>query len=91
MVVTIETHPQAEGCLQDNKLATQVDLNSTDGCDRWDHHCPVDLKNREKLITIMDRECKEEKIDIVHMWRHSFRVVVTKPFMSHFLFPGKLD
>lgn len=43
VVVTIETHPKAEGCLQNNKLATQVDLNSIDGCNRWDHHCPIDL------------------------------------------------
>lgn len=64
-MVTTETHPQAEGCLQDNKLATEVDLNSTDGRDRWDHHCPIDLENREKLITIMLRECKEERTDII--------------------------
>lgn len=84
MVVTIETHPQAKGCLQDNKLATEIDLNSTDGCDRWDHHCPIDLKNREKLITIMVGKCKEEKIDIVQAFFYSggyqaFYVTITVP------------
>lgn len=79
MVVTIETHPQAKGCLQNNKFATEIDLNSTDGCDRWDHHCPIDLKNKEKLITIMVGECKEEKIDIYSGGYQAFYVTITVP------------
>lgn len=49
-VVTVETHPQAKRCLEDNKLATNVDLHSTDGSDRWDHCRPVDLKNRQMFL-----------------------------------------
>lgn len=56
MVVTVETHPQAKGCLQDNKLSTQVDLNSTDGGDRWDDHRSIDLKNTDMFILMMQQE-----------------------------------
>ena len=50
VVVSIETHPQAKVCLQDNKLSTQEDFNTTDGTDRWDNHCAVDLKRRKVII-----------------------------------------
>lgn len=49
MVVTIETHPQTKGCLQDNKLATQVNANATYGVDRWEEPCAINLKNRDKI------------------------------------------
>lgn len=48
MVAAIKTHPQTEVRLQDDKLSTQKDLNSTDGADRWDNHCPIDLENTER-------------------------------------------
>lgn len=50
MVVAIKTHPQAKGCLQHNKLATEVDLDSTDGGDGWNNHCPIDLKKKRYLF-----------------------------------------
>ena len=46
MVVTIETYPKAEGCLHNDKLSTQINLHSTDGGDRWNDHCPIDLKSQ---------------------------------------------
>lgn len=58
MVVTVKAHPQAEGCLQDNKFATIVDFNSIGWCDRWGHHCPIHLNIGEKLVIIKDS--KEE-------------------------------
>lgn len=52
VVVTVEAHPQAKGCLQDNELSTQVDFNSSDGVDRGDDRCPVDLQDTDICIQI---------------------------------------
>lgn len=50
VVVAVKTDPQAEGRLQDHKLAAQVDLDSADGGDRGDDHGPVDLEDTETFV-----------------------------------------
>lgn len=47
VVVTIKPHPQAKGRLQDNKLATQVDLNPVGQSQRGDGSGPVHLERRQ--------------------------------------------
>lgn len=53
MVVPIKLDPQTKGCLQNHKLSTQVDVNSTNRGDGCNDHCSVDLIKKIRMNAML--------------------------------------